>query len=74
MKLLLNLKKHALQDDTLRRFVDLSKAFNGISHPILLQKLDRIGASGNVVDWFKSYLTDRKQLDTSGQPPHNLLT
>ena len=36
-------------------------AFDSISHPILLQKLDRIGASDKVVDWFKSYLTDRKQ-------------
>ena len=41
--------------------LDLSKAFDNISHPILLQRLDRIGASDKVVDWFKSYLTDRKQ-------------
>ena len=41
--------------------LDLSKAFDSISHPILLQKLDRIGASDRVVDWFKSYLTDRNQ-------------
>ena len=41
--------------------LDLSEAFDSISHPTLLQKLDRIGASDTVVDWFKSYLTDRKQ-------------
>ena len=41
--------------------LDLSKAFDSISHPILLQKFDRIGASDKVVDWFKSYLTDRKE-------------
>jgi len=30
--------------------LDLPKAFVSISHPILLQKLDRIGASDKVVD------------------------
>ena len=41
--------------------LDLSKAFDSMSHPLLLQKLDCIGASDKVVDWFKNYLTDRKQ-------------
>ena len=45
----------------IQRFLYLSKAFDSISHPILLQKLDRIGASDKVVDWFKNFLTDRKQ-------------
>ena len=41
--------------------LDLSKAFDSLSHSILLQKLASIGASHNAIDWFKSYLSGRKQ-------------
>ena len=38
----------------------MSKAFDALSHSILLQKLDRYGIRGIVNDWFKSYLENRK--------------
>ena len=36
--------------------IDLSKAFDSISHSILLKKLGEIGASYETVKWFESYL------------------
>ena len=42
-------------------FVDFQKAFDTVNHEILLKKLDHYGFRGAVNDWFRSYLTDRKQ-------------
>lgn len=41
--------------------LDLSKAFDSISHTLLLQKLSHLGLSEHSLHWIKSYLTARKQ-------------
>ena len=41
--------------------IDLSKAFDSISHDILLQKLIKFGISSSAMKWFKSYLEERFQ-------------
>ena len=40
--------------------VDLKAAFDTVNHPILLSKLDRYGVREHCLQWFKSYLADRK--------------
>ena len=42
-------------------FCDISKAFDRVWHRGLLYKLEAYGIRGNLLRWFKDYLTDRKQ-------------
>ncbi|MCG8045232.1 MAG: reverse transcriptase domain-containing protein [Candidatus Thiodiazotropha endolucinida] len=42
-------------------FCDVSKAFDKVWHQGLLFKLKRYGIYGNLLNWFNSYLSNRKQ-------------
>ena len=54
----LNIDKKYLN---LTLFLDLRKAFDTVTHEILIQKMDFYGIKGIELAWFKSYLSNRMQ-------------
>ena len=48
-------------------YIDLKKAFNMVSHLILLKKLSSMGVNNVELEWFRSYLCGRGQCVTLGK-------
>lgn len=55
-------------------FIDLKKAFDTVSHELLLQKLENIGITGSALELLKSYLLNRNQLVKIGNSCSELLS
>ena len=60
---LTNFISEALNEDKfcIGIFLDLQKAFDVVSHDILINKLYHLGVRGSTLQWFKSYLSNRMQ-------------
>ena len=43
-------------------YLDFRKAFDSVSHSILLSKLQNMGITGLLLNWFRAYLSNRSQL------------
>ena len=46
-------------------YLDMSKSFDKVSDKRLLLRLREFGFSGNILNWFNSYLQDRRQQTTA---------
>ena len=42
-------------------YLDFSKAFDKVDHQIVLRKIEAMGINGNILQWIKSFLTQRYQ-------------
>lgn len=59
-------------NNVLAVLLDMSRAFDFVSHPLLLQKLERCGIRGTALSWIESYLKDRHQrVEITGFPCDN---
>ena len=54
------IKSQELGKYTATLFLDLSKAFDTLEHRVLLKKLEIYGICEPLLDWYSSYLTQRK--------------
>ena len=43
-------------------FIDLKKAFDLVSHSVILAKLEKLGIRDTELEWFRSYLSNRRQV------------
>ena len=43
-------------------FIDMKKAFDTVSHEVILKKLEQLGVRGTELSWFKSYLYHHRQV------------
>jgi len=59
---------------TIAIFCDLRKAFDTVDHQILLKKLFNLGVRGVELEWFRNYLSNRKQFVFLNGKTSNLLS
>jgi hypothetical protein len=62
---------------SLLALIDLSAAFDSVHHKLLTNKLECCGITGQAINWFNDYLTERQQtviIDKSSSHPTPLLT
>ncbi|MEM6738267.1 MAG: reverse transcriptase family protein, partial [Bacteroidota bacterium] len=57
--LILNLLNKETNVDVI--YLDFSKAFDKVDHSIVLSKFKRLGITGKIYNWIKSFLRDRQQ-------------
>ena len=54
-------------------FLDFAKAFDKVNHQYLITKLANYGIEGNLLDWIKSFLTNRRQRVVMGESVSSLV-
>ena len=53
------LKSQDKNMNVLAVFIDLKKVFDTVSHEVILEKLEKPGIRGSLLDWFMDYLQNR---------------